>query len=234
MKPTILITGNMPVFQERPSYQIARTYSKGISDAGGIPLLVLSNDCAKDYAQMADALLLSGGVDVHPTFYGQEPATDTLFTNIERDHLEQDLLKQFVKLKKPVLGICRGIQFINVFFGGTLYQDISDMPGGDHTKGVQHPVDIVENSLLHQILGGSIMANSYHHQAVERLAPGLTATAFDRKENGSFLEAFEHNTLPVLGVQWHPERMITTEEITSGLTDMRPLFQWLITAAETA
>ena len=74
--------------------------------------------------------------------------------------------------------------------------------------------------------------NSYHHQAVNRLAPCLTATGYARKENGSFLEAFEHESLPVLGVQWHPERMTAPDELASGLTNMRPLFSWLIRAAQ--
>jgi len=234
MKPEILITGNIMMMRGNSSFVVAQNYARGVEDAGGIPLLAIGSRSAEDYADRADALLLSGGVDVQPALYGQEPSADNLMLDPERDGQEQSILQAFIARRKPVLGICRGIQFLNVFFKGTLYQDISGMPGGQHAGGVTHMVDIVPDTVLYKLFGGSILANSYHHQAVDRLAPCLKAAAYDRKENGSFLEAFEHPGLPVLGVQWHPERMIAPEALATGLTDMHPLFTWLIETARSA
>ena len=234
MKPVILITGNNASIKDYPSFVIAQTYSRAVEEAGGIPVLAMGSYGAEEYARLADAMLLSGGVDVHPALYGQEPSAANLTTDTERDGLEWALLDQFISRRKPVLGICRGIQLLNVYFKGTLYQDISEMPGGLHTNGVMHYIDLAPNTLLYDIFGSTLMANSYHHQAIDRLAPGLKASGFDRKENGSFLEAFEHEELPVLGVQWHPERMLTPEAIGSGLVDMHPLFHWLIDTAKSS
>ena len=152
-----------------------------------------------------DGLLLGGGVDVDPARYGEENTAcgdlDTL-----RDAAEFALLDAFVKAGKPVFGICRGHQLMNVYFGGSLYQHIPDAPlhtptsEGDNA----HEVTALSGSILERLYGERFVVNSVHHQGVKKLGQGLVATAF---WNGEFVEAFEHTKYPAFGVQWHPERM---------------------------
>ena len=142
MKPVVLLTGNFAEVRDRPSFVIARTYAQAVEEAGGVPLLAMGGEGAQECAQVADALLLTGGVDVHPARYGQAPSATNLMLDPERDSLEWALLEPFVTCRKPVLGICRGIQLLNVYFGGTLYQDIGCLPGGAHAGGVNQPVDL--------------------------------------------------------------------------------------------
>ena len=153
-----------------------------------------------------DGLLLPGGWDVNPSRYGktlipQETVDDEL------DSIQFAVLEDFLRAGKPVLGICRGHQLLNVAFGGTLIQDL---PGAENHRSLPdgadnvHPVSLVPGSSLYRIYGSSCPVNSSHHQGVERLAKGFRITA--RSEDG-VVEAIEHESLPVWGVQWHPERM---------------------------
>lgn len=111
-----------------------------ISAAQAASDLAVNNDCAEEYADLADGLLLSGGKDVEPKLYGQEKMFDFVITDPQRDDLEYKIIKAFVDRRKPIWGICRGIQILNVYFGGTLTQDIPTQLGGDHSKGVCHQV----------------------------------------------------------------------------------------------
>lgn len=151
--------------------------------------------------ESCDGLLLPGGGDLEPWRYGQ---ANTASRNLEpeRDALELRLLERFTALKKPVLGICRGLQTVNVFFGGTLVQDLpghSAVDGRDRT----HPIRST-SSHLGCLCGEWAVVNSAHHQAADRLGSGLEAASW--AEDG-VVESLEHRTLPVWGVQWHPERL---------------------------
>lgn len=148
-----------------------------------------------------DALLLPGGGDLEPWRYGQ---TNTASRGLEpeRDAAEFLLLERFTAAGKPVLGICRGLQTINVFFGGTLAQNVPEheaVDGGDKL----HPVRMAPSSLS-RICGEEAVVNSAHHQAADRLGQGLAAVQWAAD---GVVEALEHETLPVWGVQWHPERL---------------------------
>lgn len=151
------------------------------------------------------ALLLPGGGDLEPWRYGQENRC-ARGLEPERDAAELALLERFTALRRPVLGVCRGMQTINVFFGGTLVQDL---PGHGAREGRDrlHPVR-TEPSFLLPLCGERCVVNSAHHQAVDRLGHGLRAV--QRAEDG-VVEALCHEALPVWGVQWHPERLASLE-----------------------
>lgn len=152
-----------------------------------------------------DGLILCGGNDVDPSRYG-EPINGAVDIDYVRDEAEWALLKAYVDAGKPVLGICRGFQLINIFFGGSLHQHIPETDLHRDSTGFDraHPVTALENSLLGAAYGTSFVVNSVHHQAVKRLGDGLRGTAF---WNDTYVEAFEHTSAPIFGVQWHPERM---------------------------
>ena len=143
MKPLILLTGGTGAAANgTPTWALNQNYAENIRRAGGIPILAVNNDCAEEYADLADGLLLSGGKDVEPKLYGQEKMFDFVITDPQRDDLEYKIIKAFVDRRKPIWGICRGIQILNVYFGGTLTQDIPTQLGGDHSKGVCHQVTL--------------------------------------------------------------------------------------------
>ena len=147
------------------------------------------------------ALLLPGGGDLEPWRYGQAN-TASRGLEPERDGAELALLAYFTGRRRPVLGICRGLQTINVFFGGTLYQDIPGHAQQDG-KDILHPVRTAPSPLW-GLCGARCVVNSAHHQAADRLGVGLRAVQW--AEDG-VVEALCHRTLPVWAVQWHPERL---------------------------
>ena len=151
-----------------------------------------------------DGLILCGGNDIDPSNYN-EPVDGAVEIDRDRDQVEFALLKAYIDAGKPVMGICRGFQLINIFFGGSLYQDLPE--SCLHTNQtdfyITHPVTAIENSIVGKIYGTSFPVNSSHHQAVKTLGDGLYATVFWEDK---YIEAFEHKSLPIFGVQWHPER----------------------------
>lgn len=153
-----------------------------------------------------DGLLLAGGGDMEPTRFGQ-PDCGSRDIDPDRDEAELALLDAFCAAGKPVLAICRGFQVVNVWLGGDLVQDLSPALAPFHGGGEGdrvHPVHAVEGSLLHRLYVPVFSVNSAHHQALGRLGRGLSVTA---RSEGGVAEAVEHETLPLLAVQFHPERM---------------------------
>lgn len=228
MKPIILLTtghDSHPTGQER--FSLYRNYADAIIKAGGSPLLALDGSSAKDYARICDGLLLTGGVDIHPRYYGEEILNDTLVLDTDRDALELEVTKAFVEAGKPILGICRGFQLLNVFFGGSMWQDLPAQKGLNHScntfglAAITHPVSLAEGSILHRLYGGEIPVNTYHHQAVKALGEGLWITAYADE----IPEALQHKTLPIHAVQWHPERMTGAP---LSPPDMAPVFDLFI------
>ena len=152
-----------------------------------------------------DGLILCGGTDINPARYAEE-LNGSVDIDFERDAAEFALLQAYIDAGKPILGICRGCQLINVFFGGSLYQDL---PEADRHKGKNnvdsvHNVTAIADSIVGRLYGERFAVNSSHHQAVKRLGDGLRASA---NWNGQYIEAIEHNFYPIFAVQWHPERM---------------------------
>lgn len=213
---------------------VNRDYIHSIMQAGGIPLLLpllTEHSMICRFVDMVDAVVFSGGQDVHPQHYNAEPAPHLGQTCEERDIYDMALLRQAHAQKKPIFGICRGLQLINVAFGGSLYQDIGvDFDGTSlqheqkeerHTAA--HTVTIDPNSWLYSVFGKNTLdTNSVHHQAIDQLAPGFQVTA--RAEDG-IIEAIEKENIHhhfVVGVQWHPEMMAHINK------DMETLFRAFI------
>jgi gamma-glutamyl-gamma-aminobutyrate hydrolase PuuD len=167
---------------------------------------------AADFAERLDGLVLQGGADIHPSCYGREPAGPMHATDLVRDLFELDLLRAFIAAGKPVLGICRGMQLINVALGGTLHQDLVSSGAAhdphDHPtaeEDYRHGLELVAHGWLCGLYDGRLRAqvNSIHHQGVERLGDGLVIEA--RAPDG-VVEAIRSHQHPFLvGVQWHPE-----------------------------
>ena len=174
--------------QNYPNYQSGIEAAGGKIQFGGDP-------------QRCDALLLPGGGDLEPWRYGQKNR-GSHHMDAEQDQQEWDLLELFARQRKPVLGICRGLQVINVYFGGTLVQNLeghSSVNGADRYHAVQ-----TTDAKMKALFGPKAVVNSAHHQGIDRLGVGLTV--FQKAPDG-IIEGVFHESLPVWAVQWHPERL---------------------------
>jgi putative glutamine amidotransferase len=174
--------------------------------------LAQSQVATRDYVALLDGLILQGGADIDPSVYGETP-TDVLGPiDAIRDRFELELLREFAAVGKPVLGVCRGMQLINVAYGGSLHQDLEVAGATQHTHRkldlydeFTHGVELVQNGWLRSIYenSDSALVNSIHHQGVKRLGDGLVVEAVS---NDGIIEAVRHPDLDfMVGVQWHPE-----------------------------
>ena len=212
MKPVI---GIVPlVDQEKESLWMLPGYMEGIMEAGGIPVILPLTSDADVIAQLLGTIqgvLLTGGHDVDPSLYGEKRMPECGVSCKERDEMETELLKQALEKNMPILGICRGIQFLNVHLGGTLYQDlVKQRPSTveHHQKPPYdipiHDVEILEDGSLYRVLNTKkLSVNSYHHQAIKRKADTLKTMVVS--EDG-IVEAVEMTDKKfVWALQWHPE-----------------------------
>lgn len=155
-----------------------------------------------------DCLMICGGGDLHPRFYGEQPYCTYAHYDDILDNYEINLINTFIEYKKPVLGICRGMQSLNVALGGTLIQDIPHFLKTNHQSSFEkeclHEIKIQKKSELSKILGIRTIVNSHHHQCINSLGKNLKVIAL---AHDGVIEAIEGIDIPVLGVQWHPERM---------------------------
>ena len=226
-KPLICISSDMKKMESDPRHLITetyQTYSDAVFYAGGIPMITCGR-CAEEMADLCDGLLITGGPDLEPEVYGEQPLNDTVKPMPERTAFEKPLFQAFLDRGKPILGICRGCQFINAVMGGTLYQDLVEQKGWVHFNAqIRHEVYAEEGSVLYRLFGPKFRTNSTHHQAVKDLAPGFHVTA--RSVEG-IVEAYEHDTLPILATQFHPERLtgILWDDRTP---DFRPWFEYFV------
>ncbi|HTW03114.1 MAG TPA: gamma-glutamyl-gamma-aminobutyrate hydrolase family protein [Streptosporangiaceae bacterium] len=196
---------------ETQAMVLPRRYADRVSAAGGIPVLLPPVPDVEEALGQLDGLMLSGGGDIDPARYGAQPAPETGSVRDERDSAEFALFATALERRLPVLGICRGMQIINVARGGSLHQHLPAVVGNDGHAQVpgafgSHPVRVTPGSRLAGILGrDKADVPTHHHQAVDRLGDGLTATAWT--PDGT-IEAFELDAVEspfVLAVQWHPE-----------------------------
>ena len=235
-----------PIFTGKTLQYVEQSIAHWVMSSGAIAVMIPSpaGDTQKgdvalaDYADWLDALVLEGGSDVSPTSYGETPLQPKWSGDRIRDDYERALLAAFAERGKPVLGICRGLQLMNVAFGGTLLQDIgTQRPGSREHRNAEiydrnvHPVEFVKGTRLAVIFEGldGAVVNSVHHQAIKDLAPGFVVEArcpadgmieAIRRPNGSYMAA----------VQWHPEFHRAGE----GTLDDRPLLDDFVRAARAA
>ena len=233
MKPVILLSHK---FSDQHwglgrSYKVESNYCRALIKAGALPLMTCGGD-PEQMATMADAVLFTGGCDIEPQRYGESNKFD-IKSDTVLDEMEMQLFQAFFKAGKPIFGICRGIQTVNVAMGGTLYQHL---PGQVELKGhkpvfeendPRHVLEAVPGGFIEHLFGKEVLTNSYHHQAVKVPGPGMKASAISDE---GVIEAIEHETLPIYAVQWHPERMIGEE--TTNLPDMMPLFDFFVQVAK--
>ncbi|MEW6522354.1 MAG: gamma-glutamyl-gamma-aminobutyrate hydrolase family protein [Bacillota bacterium] len=211
MLPIIGVTPSYDHEKER--YALSPEYTRGIRAAGGVPVMIpfLDEEATCRLLEVLDGIILSGGVDVDPSHFGEEPLPQLGRVCPERDRAELILTRNALERRIPVLGICRGVQVLNVAAGGTLVQDIPCQvkPSLKHSQAAPrwyptHAVEMDDRSTVARLLGAStIRVNSFHHQSVAQPAPGFTITA--RAPDG-VIEAIEGPGFAV-GVQWHPECM---------------------------
>lgn len=190
-------------------------YITSVELAGGVPLLlpiVADYDSVLRQLTAIDGLILSGGPDIDPMLYGEEPLAQIGMVNHERDRYEIMVVKAAEELKKPILGICRGVQILNVAYGGTLYQEVALIDGCNlkhfqttaQRSAFWHSVIVEPGSRLARIIGsGKQPTNSFHHQSIKTVAPGFVVTA---RSTDGLIEAIESQEASfIVGVQWHPE-----------------------------
>ena len=219
MKP---IVGVMPLWdEEKDSIWMLPGYLDGLSQAGALPLIfpfTADEPELEQLVNMCDGFLFTGGHDVSPELYHEIPLEGLVETCLKRDVMERIVLRMALEKDKPVLGICRGIQFINVFLGGTLYQDIpTQHPSGtEHRQTAPydvpiHDVAVAEDSPLARCLGVErLSVNSLHHQAVRKLASSLEAMAFS--PDGLVEAAYMPGKQFLWAVQWHPDFSFRTDD----------------------
>ncbi len=238
-RPLIGITCRTALHQAsqklRQTETVTRTYVESVERAGGLALLLpnTSPDAAEAYLDLVSGLVLTGGDDVAPRFYGEEPHPAIDLVDDRRDAFEIALLRAAHARRMPLLAICRGVQILNVAFGGDLYQDLPSQTGNTlgHAQrrlddGPWHELNVEPPSLLARLSGPApLHVNSFHHQACRRAGRGLVPTA--RAVRDGSIEALEDPSLPFwLGVQWHPEL-----NAASGEPRSLALFSGLLSAA---
>lgn len=238
MKPKIALPADTlaeatNVINERNAAFAPRPAIEAIVKSGGIPVILPSVDPSDvaDYLDLFDGVAFLGGFDVDPTFFGEEPHQMLGATYRKRDLFELELLRQSVAAGKAILGICRGLQLINVGLGGTLYQDLSesDKPLLKHSQGApgnlpSHHINVSENSELAKLVGERAYVNSRHHQITKAVAPSLKVTA---RADDDVIEGLESkDSDQIIAVQWHPENMYKHDEAS------REIFENLVSRSQ--
>ncbi|MDR2141284.1 MAG: gamma-glutamyl-gamma-aminobutyrate hydrolase family protein [Deltaproteobacteria bacterium] len=222
-RPRVGITTTLE--EARGQHEIWRAYPDAVERAGGLPVFLPADDAYphyEEYLSLIDGLLLSGGQDILPSLYRQEPwggLTETWPMSPKRDRFEIQLTKLALERGVPILGLCRGLQLLVVALGGTLWQDVS-LSGATKTKQIRHFQNLAAQWPSHQvtlnpgrlraILGeSSLLVNSLHHQSADRLPPTLMVSALAAD---GVVEAVElQGESFALAVQWHPEHLVKTD-----------------------
>lgn len=220
LKPVIGITASME--KEEKSHRVNEFNVQAVLRAGGLPVIlpnIYSDEDIEQLANQIDGLYATGGYDVDPMLFGEEPHPKLGTVTPTRDHFELAITKKILEQNKPFLGVCRGAQILNVATGGTIYQDIYAQVDGDllqhsqksDSKYGSHFVNVKEASLLHGITNQErLTVNSFHHQACWKVVDPMVVVS---KASDGIIEAIESTSHDfVLGVQWHPEIMAVAND----------------------
>jgi len=228
IKLNVLIFGG--INYEKDMMYIKRGYYEVIlslgCEVGFFPMSIYAKDKLIDYIKKYSAVLFCGGEDIHPFFYNQEPQKGIRKINRLRDEIEIEAIQIAYDMGKRVLAICRGIQLMNISFGGTLHQDIEKIQStishwqDTNDDGVYHSVRIEGNLFTKIFNNDSIFVNSYHHQAIDKIAPGFKIEAI---APDGIIEGISKNDREFfVGVQWHPELMWRENK------EQQKLFEWFV------
>ena len=224
--------GIIPALTKEGRLEIDNNYLQYIENAGAeaVVLPYPAESVTEGAIAKCQGFLFLGGADIDPARYGEAASPMLGETIPDRDAYDFAMFYRIFDTGKPIFGICRGMQMINCALGGTLYQDApSQHPGigthrnDDETVNTFHTVKTLPGSRIEALFGPELQTNSYHHQAIQNLAPGLIATA---KADDGIIEAIEHESRPILAVQFHPERLIGEEQ--PECANMLPLFRHFI------
>ncbi len=197
---TAIVQRNRYFKEEGQVYYTCVDY-QDVLDKLGVKTLTFNNGNMADFAaEHCDFLLLTGGADVNPEYYGAEKIKETYFVNNRNDELDFQMIKAFIKADKPILGICRGLQIINVYFGGSLYQH---RPEHSLNEEDRHDINITKDSFLFDCYKKDrIGVNSLHHQGIDKVATGFKICA---SSDDGVIEAISKDK--IFAVQWHPEML---------------------------
>lgn len=214
------IIGTAPTLHELEGDWFYADYARGVLEAGGLPVFLPLDAPADLFVDRLDGVLFSGGSDIDADHYGAARGDHDDPYDPVRDRFELELYRAAVERELPTLGICRGIQLINVASGGTLHQHVPEHAGFTlPTTTLLHDITIDPDSVLGSLYGRHHEVNSLHHQTVDRVGDGLRVTA----SHDGHVEGLEHDTLPIVAVQWHPEMLPTRPR--------DPIFGWLVQQA---
>ncbi|WP_407270257.1 gamma-glutamyl-gamma-aminobutyrate hydrolase family protein [Radiobacillus sp. PE A8.2] len=223
MKPIIGITSSMEIDEQ--GYSVSSANADAIVRAGGIPVFLPNLTELEDIRQVAkkiDGLYVTGGYDIDPTLFGEEPHQQLGVITPARDHFEILLIKEFLQMNKPLLAVCRGCQVLNIAAGGDMYQDIYSQIEMDLLQHQQqapkghgsHYIQIMKDSLLYELTGSDkIKVNSRHHQANRQVPENFQISGRANDRIIEAIESVDHRF--VLGLQWHPENMASIQDVTS-------------------
>ena len=193
---------------------LSANYTEAVARAGGIPVIfptVSDPALAAALLKQVDGVIFSGGPDLDPSYYGETVWNETVSVDTLRDASDLMLMRAALDAKKPIMAICRGEQLMNVVLGGSLYQDIPTQVDTlvKHGGGAWHKIGVEKGSVLYDLFGqDSLTVNSFHHQAVKTVAPGIRVTAY--ADNG-IVEAYEYGDR-LIAFQFHPEGMARTDD----------------------
>lgn len=231
-KPLILLSASHDITREghQEIVLLNQNYALAVRAGGGCPLLALDAACAQDYALRADGLVLTGGWVSDPENLADGVVNQKELNETVRNPYDFALYQAFRDAKKPILGICQGLLAINMGQGGSLGYDLPQAFSTEHSNGISHPVFTVQDSMVERLYGPSFLVNSHHSWYVKELGHDLRITA---KSPEGIPEAIEHDTLPIYGVQWHPERMRGETKNPPKGPDMTDLFRYFVKQCRT-
>jgi len=209
MRKLVCLTSRTMLDELSQEKQFVNTrYVKPLTERGmNTMMLTLDNPSPEEMFNLCDAFVVTGGVDLDPMTYKDVNTGLSKDIHPSLDLLDSLVIKYAKTTKKPLLGICRGLQSINVFLGGTLYQDLAQLGLKHSNIPGNHKINTVENDVIK--FESEIAVNSYHHQGIKKLATGLKVIG---KQTDGIIEAVVHESLPIIAVQWHPEMRPSSPE----------------------
>ena len=232
MKPLIGIPAHPTLFERNHSIiqSCGQNYIESVEKAGGIVLILpitADEEAIRRQAEMCDAYLIPGGIDVNPLSYGENPHPLLQMTRLEYDEYEISLIREITKTGKPVLGICNGMQMINIYFGGDLIQDIPSKQRHQRNAGKDswHGAAPEEGSWIGELYPKAFSVNSAHHQAVGKMGDGVIPVLYS---DDHVVEGICVQGRPVYGLQWHPERICGPQEEHPDAADGTRVYEFFL------